>query len=706
MPPEASPLPLLRLDLEIAPGPRDETGAPGWVLHDPVRGTFDRVTWAQMEVIRRLKRYRSPEALADALAAQTTLRWTPEEVRELAEDLVRKNLARGRPVRDPSALLRESARQPSWVARAFRSYLFFRIPLWKPDRFLTWTLPLVRILTLRPVAFLWCAATMAGFVMLLQQAPAYLHTFPSFFDARGAGAYLLAVAGARLVHEFGHAWTAKAYGLRVPRMGLAFLFLYPVPYCDVTDAWRLQKRSRRIAVSGAGVVVEVALAGVALFFWGVLPPGAVRDGMFVLSSATLLSTLLVNLNPAMRYDGYYLLADLLRIDNLRPRAQVALRHAWRKTVFGIRHPDPDPELSEAGRRTLLLYAAGAWAYRLVLYTGIAAFVYGAFAKVVGLCLLAGVVLTLLVVPLLREALTLWRLRDEMTLRAGGMAVGLGGLLLLAWAGAPLPRRVDIPAVLESRAARTVYAPASGRIAEVAVERGARVSEGATLLRIEAEALESRWRLVKLDLERERLLLRDAAHDPEARAFLPRIREEVARLEARAAGLREALDACRITTDLAGTVVALDETLRVGRPVAEGAALGRIARPESRRLVAYLPEARLGDLEPGAEGVFRPYATGEALPVRVERIRRVRSMHLRHPALGSDAGGPLPVRRDAAGRRRLDESLYEVTCLPSGREPDGLRPGMTGRFWFRTPPRSLLAGAGRHLEQVLLRESAF
>jgi putative peptide zinc metalloprotease protein len=147
----------------------------------------------------------------------------------------------------------------------------------------------------------------------------FVGTFPHLFSL-GALAFGVALFFAKFCHEFGHAFMAKRAGCRVQSMGVAFMVLLPMFYTDVSDAWRVNDRRARLLIGAGGVLAELLLACIALLVWSLLPDGPARTAAFMLASATWITTLVVNLNPFMRFDGYFLLSDLWEVDNLQGRA--------------------------------------------------------------------------------------------------------------------------------------------------------------------------------------------------------------------------------------------------------------------------------------------------------------------------------------------------------------------------------------------------
>ena len=147
--------------------------------------------------------------------------------------------------------------------------------------------------------------------MTVRQWDEFINTAVQFFNPAGLFYFLIALVFTKILHELGHGVAAKYYGCRVPTMGVAFLVMFPVLYTDTTDSWRLSSYQKRIRIGAAGLLTELSIACIALFLWPFLPDGAMKNAVFMLAAVTWVTSLLVNLNPFMRFDGYYLLSDLV-----------------------------------------------------------------------------------------------------------------------------------------------------------------------------------------------------------------------------------------------------------------------------------------------------------------------------------------------------------------------------------------------------------
>ena len=191
-------------------------------------------------------------------------------------------------------------------------------------------------------------------------------------------------------------------------MGVAFLVMFPVLYTDTTDAWKLQSRRDRLRIVTAGVRTELYLALIATFLWGVLPDGSLRSAAFFIATTSWVTSVLVNISPFMRFDGYYAFSDLIGVENLQQRAFELGRWRLRRWLWGLNDPLPEP-MPRRRARLLILYAWGTWLYRFFLFLGIALLVYHFFFKVLGIFLFIVEVLWFIVMPIFKEVRT-WRER--------------------------------------------------------------------------------------------------------------------------------------------------------------------------------------------------------------------------------------------------------------------------------------------------------
>ena len=145
----------------------------------------------------------------------------------------------------------------------------------RPDRWLTRWSPVTAPLYRRGFFMLTLGALCLGLALVLRDWQQFSSTLVDTFSWRGLAGYGIALTVVKILHELGHAFTAKRYGCRVPAMGVAFLVLWPVAYTDTNEVWRLHERGQRLAVAAAGVATELVIAVWATLAWAILPPPAI-----------------------------------------------------------------------------------------------------------------------------------------------------------------------------------------------------------------------------------------------------------------------------------------------------------------------------------------------------------------------------------------------------------------------------------------------
>jgi len=153
-------------------------------------------------------------------------------------------------------------------------------------------------------------------------------------------------------------------------MGVALLVMWPMPYTDTGESWKLERSRHRFAIASAGICAELMLAAWCTFLWTFMPDGNFRNALFFLATTAWVLTLLVNASPFMRFDGYYMLTDALDFPGLHERAGHQARRAMRRALLGLEEPSSEV-LTPGFRAFLIAFAVATWVYRLGLFIGIA-----------------------------------------------------------------------------------------------------------------------------------------------------------------------------------------------------------------------------------------------------------------------------------------------------------------------------------------------
>ena len=703
--PGPAPLVPLRDDLALLPGPAGRDGAPSWTLYDPAANRYVRIGWLEFEILSRWD-LGDPAAVAAAVSAETTIRCTAADVEAVGRFLEGAGLVRPQPGATVARLLAQArAARPGAALWLLKNYLFVRVPLVRPARFLAATLPAVRFVFTGRFALAMLAVLLAGLYLVGRQWDAFTHALPDLFTPQGAVMAALALALSKLLHEAGHAYTATRHGCRVGSMGVALLVLWPVLYTDTTEAWRLVERRKRLEIGAAGMAAELALAAAATLAWGLLPDGPLRAACLVLATTAWVLTLAVNLNPFMRFDGYFLLADWLDEPNLQDRSFALARWRLREWLFGLGEPPPEP-LPAPRRHLLVAYGMATWVYRLVLFLGIALLVYHLFFKLLGLFLFAVEIGWFIVRPVVRELAEWMKRRAALRWTRASRRTAVLGAALLVLALLPWRSTVDAPAVLRSETQATLFAPRPARVASVRVREGDTVAAGQPLVVLASPELEQ-------DLRMAGLKARSAAAQVEALSVhgdpggrMPVLWEEYAAAAADGEALGREARQLTLVAPAAGRVVELAEHLKAGDWVGPKEPLALVADPGAPIVEAYVAEADLGRLAVGQAATFHPASVLEpTVPLVVAAVDRGAVRDLRTVELASVHGGEIAVRQ-SDGRLVPEEALYRVLLAPdpaAGARAPRAKPGRVSISGERESPAARFL---RHALGVLVRESGF
>jgi putative peptide zinc metalloprotease protein len=693
-------LPPLREDLSLLRGPLAE-GIPTWTIYDPAQRRYLRLDWLDFEILRRW-RLRTPDAIVHSVNGETTLRATEDDVVRFADFARKANLLRATSAMD-SQLLAQAAigRRHSPLMWLIHNYLFVRFRLVDPDRLLAALLPFVRgVFSLGGVIglALLCAF---GLFLISREWEIYTHSLVEQFTVEGLLGMGIALSFSKVFHELGHGLAAKRYGCRVPSMGVALLVLWPVLWTDTTDAWRLSDKRQRLVIDVSGVAFEIAVAAVASIAWAILPDGPMRSAAFVLSSTTWILTLSVNVVPLLRFDGYYVLSDLLDIANLQERGFAYTRWWLRELLFKPGAPPPEPATASRARQ-FIVYSLASWIYRFVVFIGIAVLVYHVTFKALGIILAAIEIWFFIARPIVRE-LSVWmklvaaRRPTLRTLATLSVCAMLLALLFVPWRG-----RVDAPALLRSEQQLSLLAVEPGRLVAM-VKENQRVAQGDVLFRLESVEIERAVKVATAQLEAAQAGLSTGAFDNDRRraqqASYAKVTESAAALlkaQTRAANLV-------VRAPFAGEIRDIPASLRLGDDIKRREGMGVLVSPQASIVEAYVAEADLDRVMPGAKARLL-LLDGVTLPLVVSEVGHASTRQLEVSELASVHDGPIAVRRGQGNALVPDRTIYRVLLVGDGPLPQ-FASRMVGKVVIEAPPRSAASGIYRRVVALAMRESS-
>jgi len=696
--------PALRDELALLAGAPLADGQPSHTLHDPVANLYFQIDWPTFEVLSRWH-LADAEQIAQAVSRDTTLELDVNDVEQVLHFLQTNQL-----LQPPVGSARELAarlakRRGSWLQWLLHNYLFFRVPLVRPDHFLGWLSDRTSFLFTRGFLGLTLGALALGLVEIARDWERFAATLIDTLTWSGMASYAVTLAAIKVLHEIGHGLVAKRYGCRIPTMGLAFLVLWPVAYTDTNEVWKLTQRRQRLAVAAAGMATELLIAVWSTLAWALLPDGSAKNMAFLLATTTWIMSIAVNASPFMRFDGYFLLADALEIPNLHQRAFALARWDMRERLFQLGLPVPEvfPPKRHVG---LILFAYATWTYRLVVFLGIATLVYTFFIKAVGIVLFLVEMGWFVIAPFYREFMVWRQLWPVLRTRARARRTAAIASALCLLFVVPWPSPIASTGLLRPEQQWLIYAPERAQVLSLPIKDGDQVKAGTPLMTLTSAELESRQSQAQARIRRTGWQASAGVFDAEQRSQWQSAQEEWALAQAEQASLQA--DAARYTptAPFDGQLRDVDPDLKPGTWLTRDEVLGRLVAGDARQVVTYLDEEQVGRVSVGDTARFyTDAAAGNVMALKVTRIDRDATRVLPEAELSSTHGGTLQVR-ERKGNLYPDRSLYRVTLLAAV-APDDLA-GHTWRGHVVIHGRWVSPGAtlARHALGLFWREAGF
>lgn len=672
------------------------------VLEDPFSNQFYRLRAPAYDFVARLRPDRTVEqAWQAAMAMHPDTAPGQEEVLQLLAQLFHANLLQFETAGDSEKLFeRYKERKQKELQSKLMSVMFMRIPVLDPDRFLQRTLPALGWLFSWWGVALWLAVVGGAVKVLID----HFDAFRSGVDnVLAPGNLLLLYAGLAIVkvlHEFGHAYACRRYGGPVHVMGLMLLIFSPMPYVDATASWAFREKWKRVLVGAAGMIVELFVAAIAVFVWANTSAGVVHGLAYNMIFVASVSTILFNANPLLRYDGYYILSDLLEIPNLHSRSMLMARHLIERHLFGVtRSTSPARSRREAVMLAVFFVCSGV--YRIILFAGIILFISQSYL-VLGAIMAAVCIITWVIKPLvglvtyLSSNMRIARQRTRAVLITVGAVAALA--LLVGWI--PFPRDFRAPGVVQSQQYSGVFAGAPGYIAEILAPSGSEVKAGQPLVKLSSRALEldlasATSELEQTMAEKQRALATGVA--------IRSIEARMAAVEKRLEQVRQLTAALTVSAPQDGTWFAPELDKSLGLWLRRGAVLGQIVRADDFYFSAVIPQSEAAELFSGSQLRADVRITGQAehaIPVTQQAVIPADQQILPSAALGWMAGGEVAVSQQDETGRRAAEPFFEVRATLAPATAVLLRHGEAGRIRFRLPAQPLWAQWERAVRQLL------
>ena len=703
-------LPRLRSDLVISP--QKYRGTTSYVIKDPVALRYYRLGAYELQVAGLLDGQRTLVEVTELLQEQVRDRTVDQQtVLRIVTHFAQMSFLRlsGESAHRLFSLLAASRQKQKKLQRLMGvagALVYCKFSLFDPD--------LLLLKLEKRVRWLWSRATTIGLAGLVILAVTLLlfnmdriGKMPDFLTLHNLVWLWMTLIGVKVVHEFGHALMCKHYGGEVHDLGAMFIILTPFLFCDATDSWMFHNKWHKIAVNLAGILVELILAALAVLVWVVTPAGLINQLAFNAMVVCSVSTVVFNANPLMKFDGYYVLADLLEIPNLRDRARQQVTGFLTQLVTG-RPAAEMTEMTLTRKIVFGLYSVASYLYvwwiMIRIFGGIGRKLEPYGLGWLGKASLVSTYAAGVVIPL-------WFFLKRLlpTLRQTGFRLAMpsrplkviGGILvaLVVLAGWPRQVQVTTSCVLDGANRIRVRSQSDGFLRDVRVKEGQFVQRGQLLATLENEDL-----ITRLTNEATQLqimeLRREAASALNESAAVNQFNREAAAVAATVATLRQRCDALRLTAPADGVVLTPDLATERGEYLPEGSLICELMPTGQINVVIALTEDQAGVVKVNQPVELRIYS----LPSKtfrgvVRNTFQATSRDLPHLAMASHYGGEIPTVVDVTGREHPADTLClaEIQIENSDRF---LRPGMSGRARITCGPSTVGRILGRKLRSLV------
>jgi putative peptide zinc metalloprotease protein len=702
-------------------------GSPYWIVKEPVGLNYFRFQEEEFSILQMLD---GKTSLDDIKHRYESLfppgKITVEEIARFIGNLFQSGLLMADVTGQGIQLIqRKEERHRKQLLATLSNVLAIRFKGIDPERILNWLYPKTRWFFSQTTVLLCLSLALCAFLLVTVQWETFQAKLPSFHTFFAGKNWLwlgLTLAVTKVLHEFGHGLSCKHFGGECHEMGIMILVLTPCLYCNVSDSWMLPNKWHRAAIGAAGMYVELVIASIATFIWWFTESGTIIHQlslsiMFVCS----VSTLLFNGNPLLRYDGYYILSDILEIPNLRQKSSAILGRKLGALCLGLEEPE-DPFLPQRNQALFALYSVAAVIYRWLIVFGILYFLYKVFENT-GFQIIGQLIATFALYGLLVQPL--WKLGKYLSVPGRLQSVKTPNfvttlvVVLLVLAGilfVPLPYHVICTLEIQPHDAARVYVEVPGILVKSYVEPGNRVQKGDRLaelnnLDLQLESIRLQGELSTLEEEIKNLHFeRNQSRGDSARRAgneLLAAKERKQSASTRLEQQQEDLDRLTLTAPRDGYI--FPPPFKSGRPAAEGMLptwSGTPIEPKNHgaRLQTSELFCQIGD-QGHMEAVLaidqsdRNFVAEDQhveiilnhLPNLTfeSKIERIATTEMTEPPrrLTERAGGELMTETDATGREQLMSTTYQARVLLA--DPQHLlRIGLRGQAKIETAPRTL------------------
>ncbi len=707
-------LPPLRRDLVITKQRFEERTY--FVIKDPISLQYFRMSAEDYFLATLFDGVRTFGKIREIYARQyphVRLEYTAEELNErvlrFANDLALMQFlsVQGQRLKARYDAAKQQKKKKGWLYNLVNNIFFKRFSVYDPDTLFGKMAKPVWWIWTKPALWISVALIVAAVLVFALNVGRIRPSMQNFFAFHNLALIWVTTIVIKSIHELGHGLTCKHFGSEVHEVGVMLLVFTPYFFVNVSDSWVLPNRKHRILISAAGIYVELILAAFATFLWAVVQPGSFQDFLFNVIVIASFSTIVFNANPLMRFDGYYIMTDLIEVPNLQAKSRALVTHQIKGALFGAGGEDPvlaRMPLPKKRRALFYTYAVLSWIYGYYVIYSLTWFMSDQMAaydlRNVGRFLAFSALLAWVIMPFWAffKGLKLkpedWKTGGRMRRLMLIMGVLLGGFVILCFT--PWNFKIHRSGAVELAEPEEVRPEVPGFVAEIFVKEGDQVEPGQRLARLSNRELEQQVVSHEQHVQVSRANMQRALA-LEKPVEYKQLESQAAEYEGKLAQARKDVANLELKARTKGTVLTRELYKKQGHLVKSGEEFCEIGSLNPMMIKMALSEKQVRYVEKGQLVELK----ADAYPWKTIRgsIAEVHPMLLAKDlpaALSARRAGDVPTGVDAQGHEIPLERTFEARIQVDNSE-GLLRPGMTGhgkihagrRLWGKLMLQSLL-----------------
>ena len=682
-------------------------GEEWYVLKDSFNNKFFRIKPEAYRFIVKLNTESTVEEVwEDYLMKYPLVTPTQDELVKLLSQLHLNNLLyfKNR-VQSDAVFERYSEQQTKMLQSKIVSFLFIKVPILDPDRFLTLIHPLTKIIFSRLGFLVWFLTLVYAGKIVVDHLGMVSLQAQGMLSPNNLVYLYITLFILKVIHEFGHAMVCKKFGGPVHTIGLMFLVFTPLPYMDASSSWGFRNNWHRVLVGSAGMLVELFIASLATIVWINTGDGFIHALSFNVMIIGSVSSLVFNANPLLKLDAYYMLSDGLEIPNLSKRANQQFLYFFKKSLFKVNHIFP-PSRSLKETFWLNSYAVLSYLYRLLVSLTIMFFVADQIF-VVGVIVGIMSIYMWFIKPLysLFTYLSTSSELNQTRKRAVVISTLFLTLFLMSFIFIPISNSIRASGVLYANGFSSVYAPSEGYLVEVALQNGATVKKGELIATLLNEEMDLEIKSLETKLEKTLALELKAQQDI---SDLKPLKKRVLLLKSKIKKLKEKRDKLLIYAEVSGVWISKNIASLEKSFINNGTHLGDIIPEEGFRFIAVVPQEEAYDLFE-KEHFNNSTLKLKGLEYQTFNISNVnlipyKQHTLPSAVLGWFGGGDIKVSQEDPSGKKSIEAFFEIRAnVELNSSSIQLYHHHSGILHIALEKRSLWSQFSRYMEQLMQRK---